>query len=451
MKRKHNNIETIFKDKLQELEVTVPEHLWDTISEEITPKKDRKKVVLLWYFSGGIAASLLLFATLLFNSSSHKNNNTIITTLTEDYCPNEPLVNVHKNKESIKSIENSNFSKEHLTIEINAKQQITQNNIKSTKESPNHKTMLANTINSHANTISSAEVKQNSSLNNTKNTTLETDKEISETKPIFKEDNELLDSELLALLQKENNEPIKKGKTKKWSIQPQLTTFSYSSNGSSINSNFKNNPQNTETDLSYGMRIAYQATPKISVRTGINNANINITTSNIGIETSLNNPISNLFTNNDVSVINLNPNNDTNELSSPVTNDGLDNNDDLNSITSGQISQQIQYFEIPLELTYKALDKKIGIDVIGGFSTFILSKNKTTFESINTNTSLGETSSINDTSFSSNIGFSVNYLLIKNLKFSIEPMLKFQFNSFDNNTNNQPYFIGLSSGLKWNF
>ena len=59
--------------------------------------------------------------------------------------------------------------------------------------------------------------------------------------------------------------------------------------------------------MSYGIRIAYQATPKISIRTGISNANINVTTGNIGTSTSGNNSVGALFSKSDIAFVNLNP------------------------------------------------------------------------------------------------------------------------------------------------
>ena len=96
MKNERNNIEHIFKDKLQTLEVSPPEHLWANISQEIAPKKERKTPFLFWYIGGGIAASLLIFTTLFFNFTSNTNNNSIIVLTEEEYCPEERIVNTQE-------------------------------------------------------------------------------------------------------------------------------------------------------------------------------------------------------------------------------------------------------------------------------------------------------------------------------------------------------------------
>lgn len=466
MKTERNNIEHLFKDKLQGHEMNPPEHLWANISQAIAPEKKQKKPFLFWYIGGGIAASLLIFTTLLFNFYPYTNNNTLIVTTKNDYCPEEYIVDNQEEPASTNKLNNQDNTTNALTL--SKKNSVSSNiTIKKPILNPSSKPIKSKETNPQksntSNSYAYAETPKNSFSENTKSVDNKDVTKPTIIEPSILEDENLTDTELIALLKPENEkEEIKKSNTKKWSLQPQLATYSYNStsNDSSINSNFKNNPQDTETDLSYGIRIAYQATPKISIRTGISNANVNITTSNIGVDSSSNNELGELFSNNEVAIVNLDrtPTDNvvdfSNEEVSVPDSDGLvvDEVDaPENTTTAGSISQQIQYVEIPIEITYKLLNKKIEIDVIGGFSTFLLSKNESFFDSENNTTVLGETSSINNTSFSSNIGFSVDYNLIKNLKFSIEPMLKLQLNSFDNTTNYQPYFLGISSGLKWNF
>ena len=455
MKTSPNNIEHIFKEKLQEFEATPPEHLWANISQEITPKKEQKKPFLYWYI-GGIAASLLVFTTLFFNFSVTQNSETtIVATEKEDFCPDESFFNTQKNTPNTKALvdfdstTNSNNNKATLS---KGKNNIAKNPTKKSFQKEITPNTIAHQKSTPINNLASAETLKTPLIKKSEPLITENTAETILVKPIISEIEKLSKEDVLALLQpektkKEEKESLKDN-SKKWSIQPQVTTFSYNDNGSSINSTFKNNPKNTNTDLSYGMLIAYQASSKMSIRAGINNANINISTSNIGIDNSSVSFTDDFFTNDEIAIVNLDTDNDsTTALDSDIEGDG----GSVTTITSGKISQQIQYFEIPIEIAYKLLDKKIGIDIIGGFSTFILSKNDTLFESGNSSTSLGETSSINTTSFSSNFGFSFNYRLINNLKLSLEPIVKFQFNSFDDNSSNQPYFIGVSSGLKWNF
>ena len=450
MKKENNNIEHLFKDKLQEFEVMPPEHLWANISQEIAPKKEQKKPFLFWYLGGGIAASLVIFTTLFSNFSSTQHNNTLIVTNQEEYCPEEsPLVHTQEVIQVPKNISNTIPKSNPIVTKastINSGNSAIKNSITGRRQELIESKDIIDQKNNPNNNYASAEDQTKSFIKNKETPIKKTEEKTTATQLAISKPEELSDNELLALLQKEKKEVQEKEKTKRWSLQPQVTTFSYNGNGSSINSTFENNPQDTKTDLSYGMRIAYQATPKISLRMGINNANINITTSDIGIKTSSTTISEELFSNDEVAIIDLNSSGNSDFQSDSPDDSGSDN-----SAISGKISQQLKYIEIPIEIAYKVIDKKIGMDLIGGFSTFLLSENKSTFESQNGNTSLGKTSSANTTSYSSNFGFSVDYSLVKNLKFSIEPMLKFQLNSFNNTTDYQPYFLGISSGLKWNF
>ena len=478
---KKENLEHIFKEKFQDFETTPPDHLWENISKEIAPKKSRKKIIPIWYIGSGIAASLLLFYIFIFNSLNNNKIENIVTTESLEYCPDEALVDniitskANDNNEEITLTNSSIADHKKLTEKTSLKNNHQEKTVYKTsiattykaenpsinnnytwekkpssviskdiinKESKNNEIAFSET---QINTLSQS-VKKRSS-NNTISVKTSTKKEINDIK-------KLSDTELTSLILKSKNlEKEKKEPTKKWSIQPQIGTFIYNniSDGSSINSNISNNQQNITTDISYGVRIAYQATSKINIRTGINNANINITTSNIATNPIQNNFSNESFTFNDVFSIGPDSNNIDVIDNDNTLNTLVEVTDDEGPLPTGEITQQIEFVEIPLEVAYKILDKKIGVDLIGGLSTFILTKNTSVFKTNNNSINFTELAAFNKTSFSVNIGFSTDYSLTKTLKFSIEPVIKYQFNSFENSADFNPFFLGVSSGVKWIF
>ena len=108
---------------------------------------------------------------------------------------------------------------------------------------------------------------------------------------------------------------------------------------------------------------------------------------------------------------------------------------------------------MPLEIQYTLLDKKLGINVIGGFSSFFLSDNKIFSESEGSaRTFLGEATNINNVSYSANFGLGLNYQVSKKIDLNLEPMFKYQINTFNNTSGDfKPFFIGVYTGFAIKF
>jgi hypothetical protein len=90
--------------------------------------------------------------------------------------------------------------------------------------------------------------------------------------------------------------------------------------------------------------------------------------------------------------------------------------------------------------------------VIGGFSTLFLNENEIYSVVEGNRTLLGEANNINDMSYSANFGLGLNYHISDKLKLNLEPMFKYQINTFNNTSGDfQPYFIGVYSGFSFKF
>ena len=119
---------------------------------------------------------------------------------------------------------------------------------------------------------------------------------------------------------------------------------------------------------------------------------------------------------------------------------------------SGSLDQTLGYVEIPMELKYNISQNKIGVNVLGGFSTYFLYRNQVSLTSFGKTTTLGEASNINSLNFSGNLGLDFDYSISKKLYLNISPMFKYQFNTFSRNSGGfQPYYLGIYSGLNFRF
>ncbi|WP_158655153.1 porin family protein [Flavivirga eckloniae] len=242
----------------------------------------------------------------------------------------------------------------------------------------------------------------------------------------------------------EDNNNNKKKEKNRWTLLPQVAPLAYNSisKGSQINSNFSNKPQSSKSDISYGIKISYKIANNIEIRSGLSTVNVNLYTKELSN--------SELFKLGNAIAINIESNPDGG-IEDPGGGIGLSNLPILQTEGPRSLQQQINYIEIPVELAYKIIDKKIGVSIIGGISTFILNadKNKVFIATELGKSQIGSTNNVNTASFSGNIGLGVDYYITKRVQINIEPIFKYQPNAFENNTSFQPYIFGVYSGIKF--
>jgi len=264
---------------------------------------------------------------------------------------------------------------------------------------------------------------------------------------IAKEKNPL--EELLAEKEEGKNEDEKeKEKRSKWAISTNasLVYFNSLAEGSSIDSKLVANQKSFNSTLSYGVGINYNITKKLTIKTGVNNLKIDYNTNDIAFYQDVRaKPLENIKTNNAGKMINIESKLQDNGQFVSVIGTPLVKYD-------GSLNQEIGFIEVPLELSYKLIDRKFGIDVIGGVSTLFLSENNVSLVSNGQEMSIGSANNLNNIHFSSNVGLGFKYSFWKNFNANFQPMFKYQINTFSENSGNfKPYFIGLYSGISFSF
>ncbi|WP_445721501.1 hypothetical protein [Flavobacterium sp.] len=225
--------------------------------------------------------------------------------------------------------------------------------------------------------------------------------------------------------------------------------FNSMSEGSPIDEQFTSNNKTYATSVSYGVGVQYALSKKINIRTGINSISLNYNTNNIYYSKSLQ----------ESSAASLNVTTNENAqylvLKSQPTNIASAINMEANGIryeNEANLKQEMGYIEVPLELSYKIIDKKFGIELIGGMSTMFLNKNSISLVTNDSEMNIGEANNLNDIHFSSNVGLGFKYSFWKSFNVDIQPMFKYQINTFNNDSGNfKPYFIGVYSGVSFSF
>lgn len=251
-------------------------------------------------------------------------------------------------------------------------------------------------------------------------------------------------------------EAVAKASTKKWSAGPSVAPvyFNAIGEGSSVHSIFVPNSKSGNINMSYGLSVGYEISPKLTVRSGIHKVDYGYDTNDIAFSSS---PIAS--TNGQIDNINYRVTSKNLVVSSKPGGSALaqapTNSLDVsaqNVEREGVMTQQMGYLEIPVELNYALIDKKFGLNVIGGVSSLFLVDNSVALTSGDLTTEMGNANNLNDLNFSANFGLGVNYKFSQNIQLNIEPVFKYQLNTFSETDGTfNPYALGLYSGLSFKF
>lgn len=432
-------------------------------------------------------------------NSNQENSNSSTISSEENNSQNSAIVSQENYQKATNSQSKNNYTKTQLGVEKINKTSITSHSIKKKKNLENRKesillnnnsetisianseekkaksqnktafSTLNETAITHQNTLNSKENKylnnnldsKNKETNNAISTTkIGVEKELNKTQIAF--DTKVLEEqkkdstavatvvpnplEELLLQQEKEKQAVTETKVNRWQITSNVAPiyFSSASNGSPISQEFSDNSKNYEKNMSYGVGVNYALSNKWSVRGGVNKLTLGYNTNDIVYYAGLS----------DASA--KNSNGYTSKGSKIIVEDNTAVNvlsfENVPGKTPGYLNQKMGYIEVPVELSYKLLDKKFGIELIGGMSTMFLNENNLSVISNGYSVDAGKAENLNDVSFTSNIGLGFKYKFWKSFQANVEPKFKYQLNTFSENDGGfKPYFIGIYSGLSFSF
>ncbi|AOW21037.1 porin family protein [Urechidicola croceus] len=511
----NKNIDRLFQEKLKDFEVSPPDDAWKNIEQSLNKNKKRP-IIPLWFKLGGVAAILLLMTIGTINYYNNPTEvNPIITDIdgvnkTTPVIENIEIENqIDSNNEDaiVNSVNNDDINSVNTTISSEQKNQekskqekvvitnetstvaqkstsknsqltlplkrssnkTTDNTAIAINNSDNNTNLLQkqnsitsnsieNTINTNSTRLNENNANKSSisdpkiSQNNTNESAVKVEDDIEENEDVIAENIENLVDTL------DENELLKQDKedeknTKKWSVASiagpvQLNSFS--SDSSPLDESFIQNEKQVNNAISYGIKVGYKLNNKLSLQSGISIVNLSYKTNDVLIQTNLN--ASHL------SSINYAPNAELIQVSgtSSSNSDALNSSarNEVSNVDSftGTLNQEFGYIEVPLELKYNLTDGKIGVNLVGGFSTLFLNDNTITVDTDSFSSTIGEADNLNNINFSGNFGLDVDYKINKQLFLNIAPTIKVQTNTFSNNSGNfKPYTIGVYTGLNYSF
>jgi hypothetical protein len=125
---------------------------------------------------------------------------------------------------------------------------------------------------------------------------------------------------------------------------------------------------------------------------------------------------------------------------------------DLTYLNSS-IVQNFNYLQIPVLFKYKAIDRKLDINFIGGLSYNMLVSNSAYTKVSGDKYSLGKTEGLSPVNFSSSLGLGFEYNLSGKVSLNLEPTFRYYLTPLGGlvGSSIHPYSFGVLSGLSYKF
>ena len=238
----------------------------------------------------------------------------------------------------------------------------------------------------------------------------------------------------------------------RWGITPMVAPVYYNSfGGSGIAAEFADNKKSGDVNFSYGVQVSYAINDRLTVRSGVNKVDLGYRTEQVNFAPSIQGQsISSIDYNQNSQLIQVA---DANKSLASSAAEFASNASVAGTSINNALRQELGYIEVPFEAEYALLNRKFGIQVIGGFSTLFLNDNSISLEENNNLVSrIGSSNSLNNTSFSTNVGLGLDYKFTPHIQFNLEPMFKYQLNAYTKSVSDfRPYYLGLYTGLSIRF
>lgn len=421
-------IDRLYQEKFKDFEASPRKDLWKDIAEKLKEEEKRKPLIPLWWSRIAGVAAILTLVLLLGDWLRQPVSNPAVTSDEEVFRIQEP--------QDIELAAGPEVSEEEKA------EVFSNGNIKISKPETRFSNLLAEISSLTASGIR----KYNSAENNTSDLKIKEEGEESlqpEKKSLSQEvlENQLKEEKVIG--------STDDGKIE-FSTHAAPIYYGNLKSGNFIDPRFDGNSNAGEITYSYGVNISYKLSEKLRIRSGVSKVTMSHNTNDIAFHAVLN-PRS-------LEAIDYNEDLGMRVLEGSITWKGSPEpiassiKSSINNISRGRLNQKIGFIEVPVEVEYALIKNKFSVNLIGGASTLFLDDNSISISSGNIATELGQANNLNEVSFSTNIGLGLDYKVSEKFRLNLEPMFKYQINTFDASTGTyQPYYIGVYSGFSYKF
>ncbi|QBA65444.1 outer membrane beta-barrel protein [Muriicola soli] len=495
------SIEKVFREKLQDYSHLPEETVWENISASLDKKQKKRRILPIWWKLGGVAALIIIGLFIFLPQNDLPNSEEVITDSdlkvpsvddntemnlltdpvisdpdTADEAEKVTVVSSSDNKSEVSeqsadpkyqdlgkgieivSREAKTNKAENLRENENALATIAPVEAKKTTENIKSDIIASNVKGDKSDALQTdrkAGVQKEQLLNDNKELIAKNEAKKEELKKIIQEKSEEDEkTSIFEAIAQQEEEKLKEESNKKWELGPRVAPVFFSSlaQGSPIHSTFENNAKSGNVNMSYGLAVSYKVAKRVKIRSGIHRVDFGYDTRDVNFSSSLNASTNGIIDNIDYSLSSRNLVVRSNTRSGKLATENAQDVAGPDPSLNGKMIQDFGYLEVPLELTYEILDRKIGVNVVGGLSSLFLVNNSVTLESNGITTEMGEANNLNDINLSTNFGIGISYQFNDKFQLSLEPMFKYQLNTFSETSGNfQPFSMGVYSGLNFRF
>ncbi|MCH2489474.1 MAG: outer membrane beta-barrel protein [Flavobacteriales bacterium] len=124
----------------------------------------------------------------------------------------------------------------------------------------------------------------------------------------------------------------------------------------------------------------------------------------------------------------------------------------INGASTTRLLQEIEYIEMPLQVSYRFSENRFGVHVYGGISTYFLINNDLYLENqAGDRYRIGSSNNLSKGNFSLNAGVGLYYNLSNRLTITLDPTFKYQINTLENiSFDGKTYLLGVYTGIRYN-
>ena len=222
-----------------------------------------------------------------------------------------------------------------------------------------------------------------------------------------------------------------------------------------VSGNYQPQVTKTENTVSGGMMAGYKVNKRLVIKSGIAYNSLKQTTSNISIMSATDQGLN--FSGN--SALASTPSGQVsfnkvtgNQMEAVLSSSAQLDNKAVYTLGS-QLKQELRFLEIPVQATYKLVDRKVSLGLTGGISTNILIGNKAILSENGNQVGDGETSGMRNVVYSGTVGLEMGYELTNRITLTVEPRLKHFLNSLSGNKSihYKPSQMEIVTGLAYSF
>lgn len=448
--RKH--IDRLYQEKFKDFEAAPREAVWNNISSKLQEKKRKKSAFPLWYRLAGVAAVLALlfnYASGLFKTSSSITNTSSVTTTEQQRNFGDlTLVSNTYNENMLRS----SIILQALILDTADKQEreafeASRNSSSTGKAGLNSPVSRSQRQNSLTQTYFKPITSSFPVLSALSYQEMNMEKEMEET-PLNK-DIPLPTLKKTSLTEEAEEKPAPDKRLRVSTVAAPVY-FDNLGDGSAIDARFANNNSGGEISMAYGINFAYKISDKIKIRSGISKVDLSYNTKDIAFTATVNpSALSGIDYRGEIPKYRIE--NTTSRPFGNITASSEFNRSSLASPAAGYLNQKLGFIEVPVELEFAIIDKRVGLNLIGGGSTLFLDQNMISLNSSNFSTDLGAANNLNSVSFSTNVGVGVDYEITPQFQLNLEPIFKYQINTYNDNNDLNPYYFGIYTGFSFKF